>query len=132
MRRLFIVGELGIGLIVVLLLSLSIREPIKDSNDKVTGYVKNEWGVYFDGRLIPGADPATFRFLGYVPVPASTGDEYAADATHVYWFDQILPGADPASFKLYPQVWQCAEYYACEARDAKNYYFENMVVNING
>ena len=47
--------------------------------------------VWYNGRLLKGADPKTFEVLksGY----------YAKDAKHVWYHDEIVKGADAASFK---------------------------------
>ena len=47
--------------------------------------------VWYNGRLLEGADPKTFEVLksGY----------YAKDAKHVWYHDEIVKGADAASFK---------------------------------
>lgn len=129
MKRLGIAAAIVLGFLLVLLCALSFQEPIKDSEGKMTGYSKDEWGVFWHGEWIPGADPKTFHFIGYVPKPASEGDEYAADRTHVFWFDRLVVGADPKTFTLYPQVWQCIKYYGCEARDSRSYYFQDMGLN---
>ena len=46
--------------------------------------------VYYLGKVIPGADPSTFRVFG--------GGSYSADARGAYWEGAPIPEADVATF----------------------------------
>ena len=50
--------------------------------------------VYCRGRIITGADPATFEVLS---------DYYTKDKNHVYWCCEVIAGAEPATFDV-PQL----------------------------
>jgi DKNYY family len=129
MLRAIRISAIAASVLVFLILStLWIKIPIADGQGGNTGYSENFWGVYFDGALMAGADRWTFHFLGYVPEPASRGDEFAADKSHVYFFMEVVNGADPATFILLPQVRQCSAHFACEAEDAGHYYYQSETV----
>jgi hypothetical protein len=70
------------------------------------GYASDAGQVYYQGRPIDGADPATFSTLSAL---------YGVDAAHVYYQDSLIPGADPATFKLLDSQW---------GRDARDVYFQ--------
>jgi len=57
-----------------------------------SGPFVSEKGVFFDGKLIPGADPKTFAAID------DSTYEYYSDKDHVYRYDKILVGADPKTF----------------------------------
>ena len=50
------------------------------------GYDKDENNVYYDGEIIEGADPETFKYLRL---------GYAKDKNNVYYDGKIIKGADP-------------------------------------
>lgn len=50
-------------------------------------YASDKNFVYYDGRVVPGADPKTFTVLGAI---------MAKDATAVYVYDRAEPLLDPA------------------------------------
>ena len=66
-------------------------------------YRKTDKGWSFQGKLVEGADFATFRvltgpdpYLGSIPCGHDSG--YAVDRFHVYWYGAIIAGADPNTF----------------------------------
>jgi len=69
---------------------------VKDADPKTfkifnkKGYAKDDKTVFYQGEGIPGADTATFRYLG--------GD-YAKDKHMVYFKGVCVPSADSDSFK---------------------------------
>lgn len=132
------------------------------SRDEQAGYSEDALHVYYQGQIVPLADPksfhavpnqgggppfyfedsahvyalgsvisddpADFRVLGEVAQPASWGDLYAADKTHVFFFDEVIPGADPNSFVVFPKELVCGK-VPCEAKDANHYYENNHVAD---
>ncbi len=56
-------------------------------------YAKDSSRVYFEGRAVEGADPATFEKLR---------EGYARDNAHVYRSGVVFAGADPSTFVVYP------------------------------
>jgi hypothetical protein len=48
--------------------------------------------VFYEGKVVPGADPASFRPLAEY--------EYGADGSSVFYQGKKLEGADPASFRI--------------------------------
>ena len=54
-------------------------------------YSKRNGQVYYDGKVIHGADSHSFRDLGY---------GYSKDRNHVYRYGTILEYVDPSSFKV--------------------------------
>lgn len=61
-------------------------------------YAKDNDHVYLEGRMIEGADPATFELLG--DVSNRPGFRYGKDAKHVFLAWYRINGADPQSFKI--------------------------------
>ena len=56
-------------------------------------YAKDDTNVYVDcGRVLTGADSASFRALG---------SGYAKDNSYVYYLGTIVTGADPVSFEVF-------------------------------
>jgi hypothetical protein len=53
-------------------------------------YWRDKHGIYLDGKLIEGADSATFRLLA---------EPRARDRQHVFYNGHIVTGADPATFE---------------------------------
>ena len=49
---------------------------------------KDKNAVYLGYTRIPGADPATFKHIGYA---------YHVDRNRAYWSGEPIPGADPAT-----------------------------------
>lgn len=65
--------------------------------DRLT-YAKDANNVFYEGRVIPGADAETFELL-----PGKRENRsplYARDAKRVYFEGEVLPGADPATFQI--------------------------------
>ena len=54
-------------------------------------YGKDAKQVYYEGKRLPGADPATIKDLGW---------PLALDASHVYYNGSVIEGADPNTFKI--------------------------------
>ena len=54
-------------------------------------YSKRNGQVYYDGKVINGADSHSFRDLGY---------GYGKDRNHVYRYGTILEYVDPSSFRV--------------------------------
>jgi DKNYY family len=57
-------------------------------------YARDSSRVYWQGKPVAGADPATFRVL-------DPNWECAADATRAYYELSVIPGADPRSFSAW-------------------------------
>lgn len=74
--------------------------------------------VYYDGRLVRGADIATFRDLGF---------GYGKDRNHVYRHGEVLEFVDPHSFRV-------DERFAAKRQDGgeKAYYVSKFEVFYNG
>jgi hypothetical protein len=64
--------------------------PCEHEGDEFYGADRNH--VFYKGKVIPGADPASFRPLGEY--------EYGADQSSVFYQGKKLAGADPASFRI--------------------------------
>jgi hypothetical protein len=54
------------------------------------------------GKVIDGADPATFRVL-------NAAFECSADATRAYYRQTVIAGADPRSFPPDREVTNCTD-----------------------
>lgn len=69
------------------------------------GYAKDEESVYYETKIIKGADPETFEVLG----TAGCGEPYAKDREHVYRYTTILKNFDPNTFNLsdVPVAFEC-------------------------
>jgi hypothetical protein len=65
-------------------------------------FTKDSRTVYYDGKPIAGADPATFQLL-------YAGDSCAADERHAYHGDTVIPNADPRSFPPGRRVTGCSD-----------------------
>jgi hypothetical protein len=76
-------------------------------------YARDNQKVFVRGKPIPGADPATFHFLG-------ESHRYQADKDRVYHEGKVLDGADVATFAMMrtPDN-KPTEFY----RDRRNVYF---------
>jgi hypothetical protein len=80
--------------------------------------------VFYKGRVVTGADPATFTTV-------SDGiyyQEYGKDKDHVYFEDTTIQGADPSTFKTLKE--QPSEgcgpgAYAIDSRDV---FYRNKIV----
>jgi hypothetical protein len=68
-----------------------------DAVDQPILYAKDNTHAYFDGAVIPHADPPTFIFI---PTGAYE-QEYAKDIAHVYYHGDVIWGADPLTFKSF-------------------------------
>ena len=58
---------------------------------KSYGYGVDRNAVYFEGRVIPGADARTFEYLAH---------GYARDRRAVYYRGEVLQGANPRTFRV--------------------------------
>ena len=58
---------------------------------KSYGYGVDQNAVYFEGRVIPGADARTFEYLAH---------GYARDRRAVYYRGEVLQGANPRTFRV--------------------------------
>jgi len=65
-------------------------------------YAGDSERVYWMGKVIDGADPATFRVL-------NAAFECTADAEHGYYRQTVVAGADPRSFPPGRAVTGCSE-----------------------
>lgn len=71
--------------------------------------------VYYENRILPGANPLTFRIFwshyvseNYVS-NNNKDDDYSCDVDHVYYQDSLITGVDIASFKCgYDYVDSCS------------------------
>ncbi len=64
------------------------------------------WGVcYCTKYVVPGADPASFTYLG---------NSYASDKKNVYFGGHVIPGADSKTFIVIPGPQYC--YFAKDDR----------------
>lgn len=66
------------------------REPILGPEGYDTGYERDASNVYYDGQLIPGADPKTFKAVGV---------NYSVDSKNAFFQTRIIPGADVGTFE---------------------------------
>lgn len=55
-------------------------------------WLKDDECVYYEDKLIDGADPFSFKALNM---------SYSLDIKYVYYENRIVPGADPKTFKAY-------------------------------
>lgn len=74
-------------------------------------YAADRNHAYYDGNILSGADPATFRRI--------KGD-YWRDKTRVYYYGKSVPGAEPDSFRHLGDDWW---------RDNRNIYVQDKPVN---
>ena len=70
-------------------------QPTTDQKTYVDVYACDKDHVYYKGDMIPSADVATFRDLGY---------GYGKDRQHVYFEGAIMPYADALTFRITPQT----------------------------
>ncbi|WP_151810275.1 DKNYY domain-containing protein [Acinetobacter bereziniae] len=82
-------------------------------------YAKDSTTMYYLGKVLQGADPNSFTFLGGVRGLVST-DGYSKDSHTVYFLGKPLVGADPMSFVLFEN----AEAFA---RDKQHVYLKGDV-----
>ena len=73
-----------------------------DSYEALPGcYSKDKDQVFYCGRLVEGADPASFEVLGLY---GTTNQHwYARDERNVYYNAEKVFGADPESFHVLPE-----------------------------
>ncbi|KND49225.1 MAG: Signal peptidase I [Parcubacteria bacterium C7867-008] len=83
-------------------------------DDESFGYCITDTTVCYDGEVIPGADPKTFKDLG---------NGYGVDANHVYDVGYVLEGADPATFVA------VNDGGAYDAKDKDSYYYWGEVIS---
>lgn len=103
-------------------------------------YARDKSAVYYDGRQIPGADPATFELLDRKdgrtvhvngnPIagadPATfrvLAGAYAQDAGHVFYFADQIIDADAASFRVLNADFECT------ADEQRAYYRDTVIAN---
>jgi hypothetical protein len=104
-------------------------------------YGKDVNHVYFEGHIVPEADPATFRLekafgvdknhvfyngviMPDVDVPTFTTQmpmHFAKDKNRVYYCAQILPDVDLETFEVFPD--------SAYAQDKNHIYFMNEILN---
>ncbi len=65
------------------------RNKEKDPDASSPNYGRDAKHVYYEAKVMPGADPATFKDLGW---------PMAADAVQVYYEGRAIVGADPVTF----------------------------------
>lgn len=80
---------------------------------KNSSYAKDAKQVFYQGKLIPGAEAATFQWVS---------SDYAKDQRRVYAQGSAIAGADPGSFKMLwkDDVWQ----------DKRDWYVKGQPVHI--
>jgi len=90
----------------------SIEETLKQDNRTSINrlYSKDDQNVYFADRIIPDADPSTFK---------KTDSEFYIDKSHVFWAGSIVPEASPNSFEILNSKW---------GKDSQNLYHINLKV----
>jgi hypothetical protein len=71
--------------------SIELVLPQRESAEYLRRYARDSRRVFYRGRPIEGADPATFEV-----VDPYTG--YARDDSYVFFEDQVIPGASPWGF----------------------------------
>jgi hypothetical protein len=106
-----------------------------------SGYAVDRSHAYWDGNIIPGADPRTFSYLhfGYsrdanhvyyraailrgadIRTFSQIDHLYFKDATHVYLNGAAIPDADPTTFSLLGTTWWW--WGGALARDARHVFF---------
>ncbi len=86
-----------------------------------TLYATDTQAVYFQGSVIPDADPESYTLLS---------DVYEKDKNHVWSGSNIISGADPASFRVLIYNSTCEAYPRCPptAKDRHNVYLYDKVV----
>ena len=67
-------------------------------------YARDKNNVYFEGKIIPNADPETFETIGLgsykLDEYSSTDVSYSKDKNSVYYLYEIVDGADPETFEI--------------------------------
>lgn len=69
--------------------------------DELEQFAKDKNHVYFQGAIIPEADPQTFYML-------NSFDRCAADANHAYHRENIIPNFDPNTIPPNATVTSCS------------------------
>lgn len=104
-----------------------------------TSYSKDGSYVYWDKKVIEGADPVTIKlFVGTLAEEAEwlvsrsqrklelpwVYFRYAADASSVYYEGRKVAGADPKTF----EVWENGKYTHYYGRDKNGFYFHEKLI----
>lgn len=113
------------------------------SNTEQYLFTKDARTVHVNGKLVAGADTATFHVLAgayardrqriyyFTDVVANSDaasfrtldGPYAVDVHHAYWMGKTIPGADPASFRVLNAAFECG------ADAEKAYYRQSVIAN---
>jgi hypothetical protein len=101
-------------------------EPLRPGNRTDGGYLgylyaRDEHRVYYEGEVLHGAKPLTFR-----PIENGHGSHsYGTDGERVYFGSTLIPNADPATFTiLWQTVWEgCLK--STFSKDTKSVYFRS-------
>ncbi len=106
-----------------------LKGSLSDMHAGVHGYIsylyaRDVRNVYYEGRLLSGAVPATFQ-----PIENRSGQHvYGTDGKTVYFGSEPILGADQKTFEI---LWKCfsggctRSYYS---KDSKHIYFNNLTV----
>ena len=94
MKKIFMFNTMLVGLMLMALAMLA--QPVWAQHDfskprKLYGYGLDQRYVYFEGRLMSGADARSFEYLGH---------GYARDRRSVYYCGEVLKGANPRTFRV--------------------------------
>ena len=63
-----------------------------------TQYAKDKNSVFYQGKVIEGADPGSFQILSGYGVVVADYNSYAKDKNHLYYQGAIFSGVDPSTF----------------------------------
>ncbi len=84
----------------MLLALVMVAQPIRAQHEfgakrKSYGYGVDRNAVYYEGRMMAGADARTFEYLGH---------GYARDRNVVYYRGEVIRGANPRTFRVVGDV----------------------------
>lgn len=82
-------------------------------------YSLDDKDVYFQDKIISGADPASFTFIGR---HLSADQEYAKDKNSVYYLDRKIEKADPTTYQL-------LGVHNIYAKDAAHIFYKDAIVD---
>lgn len=86
-------------------------------------FLINDENVYYENKIISGADLETFLVIPTPPAPCE--EVYAMDATQVFYKDKVILGANPNKFRIYDSEWLGWRVLGPYSRDDKNVYYED-------
>ncbi|TXI92372.1 MAG: hypothetical protein E6Q34_06565 [Burkholderiaceae bacterium] len=82
---------------------------VLDPTTRSDNWTKDKNHAYYNGRIVVGADPSTFRAFNF---------EFGVDAKNLFFRNTLVPGADVATFELITE--QAPSY----AKDSKQVYYD--------